>query len=496
MKQRVLTALLAFLLMFSLLAGLISCADPSSPDQPDPPQDPDDPSTPDDPGTDPEKEPPTIPDSLLGTGETITIVTEGWATYAPLDVPDIAVEGFTDSNALSSAAYRRNEWIKEYLGVELEFRNYPHYTESFPVMSTLINSGTCDVDFWLLRGAAYGSCISNNLLMPLGEDALTYFDPERVWWDSNSYSALSIAGEHYGVIGDFTVADDMTYWNVFFNKGMISDYDLESPYELVKSGNWTYEKMYEMASVVAEDIISGEVRYDDPHGISMIRDVLAGALNTAGIMIAEKDNNDLPVPTFYSDRTVTVFEDLCDIFYDSQVVYNCHVKNCDEIAIFTDGNTLFTMGGVYYGPQMRNTEVDFGILPMPKYEESDEYRSATSPLFVNILAVPLSGTNEHLDLTGAFMELYAYKGNESVVPAFHERLLRSQIARDDESEAMIDYIFANTVFDLGSIFNFGNFSFTLIDMMYSNNRNIASTWRTNETLVNADIDKLVDALLN
>ena len=492
MKRRILTAVVALFLMLGLLSGMISCAKPNVPDTPDTPQDPEDPQTPEAPAN----EPPVVPDSLRGSGETITIVTEGWASYAPLDVPDIAIEEFTASDSLSSEAYRRNEWIKEYLGVELEFRNYSHYTDAFPVMSTLINSGTCDVDFWLLRGAEYGSCISNGLLMPLEEKELTCFDPDRAWWDSNSYSALSVAGEHYGVIGDFTVADDMTYWNVFFNKEMVEDYELESPYELVKNGTWTYESMYEMASVVAEDNVSGEVRFEDIHGISMIRDVLAGALNTAGIMIAEKDADDLPVPTFYSDRTVTVFEDLCDIFYDENVVYNCHVKNCDEIAIFTNGNTLFTLGGVYYGPQMRNMEVDFGILPMPKYEQDDSYRSATSPLFLNILTVPLPGTGGNTALTGAFMELYAYKGSETVVPAFHERLLRSQIARDDESEAMIDYIFANTVFDLGSIFNFGNFSFTLIDMMYTSNRNLSSTWKTNENRINADIDELIEALFS
>ena len=87
MKQRILTAVVALFLMLGLLSGMISCAKPNVPDTPDTPQDPEDPQTPEAPAN----EPPVVPDALRGSGETITIVTEGWASYAPLDVPDIAI---------------------------------------------------------------------------------------------------------------------------------------------------------------------------------------------------------------------------------------------------------------------------------------------------------------------------------------------------------------------------------------------------------------------
>ena len=165
----------------------------------------------------------------------------------------------------------------------------------------------------------------------------------------------------------------------------------------------------------------------------------------------------------------------------------------DEINIFTNGKTLFTLGGVYYGPSMRNTETDFGMLPMPKYEEEQVYISATSPLFLSILTVPKNNTDNNA-LRGAFMELYSCMGRELIIPEFYDRLLDYKVARDDDSREMLDYIFGNTVYDIGGIFNLSNISFTLVDMMYTYNRNIASVWEANESKTEEALEKLLSKL--
>ena len=435
---------------------------------------------------------PVLPDSVFGTKSNIVIELSGWAAFAPLDVPDIGVENM-QADTLSMAAYERDRWISEYLDITMEVRSRPTIDDSVNAIRTMVQTGTSDVDLWLMRSSAYGSAITGGLLSPLDRRDLSYFNPDSDWWERASYDALSVAGTHYGVIGDFTVADDMTYWNVYFNKDIIKASGLESPYDLVKAGTWTYEKMYDLACEVIGDTDKTKLEYDDTHGISMIRDVLAGALNVSGVKIASKDSDDLPVVSFYNEDTVDIFTELCNIFYDGKVVYNCHTQGGDEIGIFTNGSTLFTLGGIYYAPLMRSTEVNFGLLPMPKFDETDDYHSATSPLFLSILVTP-KNENENSDVVSAFMELYAADGSKSVVPGFYDKLLKLKVARDEESEAMLDVIFANTVYDIGAIYNFANFSFKLVDMMYTNNRNIASMWQMNEGLITADIEKMLDAL--
>ena len=442
---------------------------------------------------DPRTVPPVIPDDVKGNGSTMLIQVEGWAFFSLLDVLDVAVEEDT-GEPINVAAYNRDRRVEQALDVKIESDVYPDCDSSMAAIRKLISSGDSDIDLWLMRSAGFTTAIGEEMLNDIGSGEFGIFDPDKIWWDRNSYDSFSIADYHYGITGDFTTADDLTYWCVFFNKDMIKDYQLESPYDIVRDGGWTFDKMYELAKVAAGDVNGNDPQsYDGQHGISMIRDVLAGSMNTSGITLMEKDDDDYPEFTFYTEDNVDKFLHLLEIFYDKEVVYNCHVQGGDEINIFTNGKTLFTLGGVYYGPSMRNTETDFGMLPMPKYDESQTYISATSPLFLSILTVPKNNTDNNA-LRGAFMELYSCMGRELIIPEFYDRLLDYKVARDDDSREMLDYIFGNTVYDIGGIFNLSNISFTLVDMMYTYNRNIASVWEANESKTEEALEKLLSKL--
>lgn len=496
MLKRILSLCFACILMLSSLTMMFSCAaehpDSDTPD--DTPEQSDTPTDPDAPAEEPEGTPaPAIPDTLTGGGESIVIQLEGWANYAPLDVIDV---GITERNndSLNDAAYGRDRQIEEMLDVIIETRTFSEYVTSQAELSRLVNSGACDVDFCLMRTSGFTGAVTGNLLSDMDRPSLQYFQVDAPYWDQNSFSALSIANVHYGLTGDFTVADDATYWCVFFNKQLVEDYQLTSPYELVKSGEWTYDAMYELGQTVSADLDSVEgPSFDDRFGISMIRDVLAGTLNACGVTIVEKDADDLPVPSFYTDEHVNILSELLDIFYDKDVVYNVHVQGGDEVEIFMNGNVLFTMGGMYYGPRMRSADMGFGILPLPKYDEYSDYISATSPLFLSVLCLPESESNGD-DIKSAFMQLYAYLGGEQVVPEYHDRLLKYKVSRDEDSREMLEYVFGNTVYDIGGMFNFADFSFDLINMMYTYNRNISSLWASKEMQINTAITNLLGAL--
>ena len=90
--------------------------------------------------------------------------------------------------------------------------------------------------------------------------------------------------------------------------------------------------------------------------------------------------------------------------------------------------------------------------------------------------------------------MYAYLGMEHVVPEYHDRLLKYKITRDEESREMLSYIFDNTVYDIGGMFNFADFSFDLINMMYSYDTNIASLWAGKEGQINKAIEDMLEAL--
>ena len=80
-------------------------------------------------------------------------------------------------------------------------------------------------------------------------------------------------------------------------------------------------------------------------------------------------------------------------------------------------------------------------------------------------------------------------------PAYYETALKGKALRDIESEEMLDIIFANRVFDLGDIMNFGNFSIDFICISTgSKSQDITSFYEKYKPKIAADIEKFMETL--
>ena len=439
---------------------------------------------------------PEFPDDLTGDGCDIVIFDQGFWHYTPLDVIDVGVVEM-NNEGLNDAAYNRDRLTEEKFDVRIVRRTEPECYDSYNNLQVLVDSGDCDIDLCLLRTAILTQAITNNILTDLDSGSLTYFNPDNPWWNSNSYESLSVNGTHYGVCGDFTITDDLSVWALYFNKTMLSDLGLENPYDLVREGDWTYDKLFTMGQAASADIdgVSG-MTYEDRWGVTYIRDTVSGMINSVGVEIGQKDEDDIPYMTFYTDENVRKVQGIYEKLYNLDQCYNIHARGGDEVKIFTDGRALFTFGAIYYAPQMRSTNTDFGILPYPKFDENQKnYISSTSPLSLTILCTPKNNKN-NAALTGAFMEYYSYLGSEKIVPEFYDKLLTWKVARDDESREMFNYIFddTHTIYDIGNIFNFGDFSFWLVDMTLYSDINISSLWAKYETKTQEAIKAMLEAI--
>ena len=77
--------------------------------------------------------------------------------------------------------------------------------------------------------------------------------------DQQAVEQLSITDKLYFVCGDILYTDDERTHMLFFNKDLIAENQLDDPYQLVKDGTWTLDRMYEMARAVAVDNGDGEM---------------------------------------------------------------------------------------------------------------------------------------------------------------------------------------------------------------------------------------------
>ena len=315
---------------------------------------------------------------------------------------------------------------------------------------------------------------------------IAYMDMTNPWWDQCAVRDLSIGNSLYFVTGDFSYRNYNAPWIYMFNKNMINGYSLDDPYTLVTNGMWTIDKFNEMIQTV-----SGSERYG----------LITESANTLGMFIGAgnavvskpKGNGDYPVITLSTERGVTAIEKILTCLNNAAVI-NINdpefVRYTDDlwqgvVDTFTSDRALFYSTVMYTVHKLRGMDSDFGILPMPKFDESQEvHYTWISPWIASGLVIPASAPD--VERTGRIMEDIAYESSQTIRPAYYDVTLEGKFTRDEESAAMIDVILSNRVYDLGMIYDWSGIG-SLLSVMAAEREN-ALTSRYATIIKNAEFD--------
>ena len=428
------------------------------------------------------------------SGKTFTILSSNWAQgYEPLYINDIYSEEL-NGDPFNDAVYNRIIYMEDKYNIKIEHADMERMI-SLDSLRKTVNANEDAYDLYLMRAADFNTIVSNRYAVDLGE--VEYMNLSQPWWDSNSYESFSLLGKHYGICSDITTNDELAVWCMFFNKNMLQNLALESPYSLVTNGKWTYDKVFEMGKVASKDVNSdGKMDRNDTFGIHTIRDAFSGMLNGAGIFFGEIDKDGNLTFTLKNGDNLTKIINIFTGMFDKNEVYNMHVRGegITDAQMLSNGQALFDFSGIQIVRRLREMEDDFGILPYPKYDENQaEYMSSISPWYLTLAIIPT--TNTDLENTGIIMEEMAYQGYKNLRPAFYENLLQRKIARDSESGEMFDYLFNNVKYDSGAIWNMGGFATSFVmDLVNSYETNVTSYIEKREGMVQTGIDKIMEAM--
>ena len=398
---------------------------------------------------------------------------------------------------MNDEVYRRNRRIEERFNIEIS--------------QELIEYGTLNATFRKNVGAGIEA---HEIYLLVDRDALTFgaegmvykiaeipnIDISKPYWSQSMNKSLTIGGELMFAYGAFnlTVYD---YTHVMlFNKQMISDLQLESPYELVKSGNWTFDKFSEMATAATRDLDGdGIMDENDIYGfVSLAKYILPSFWVAAGVESISKSSDDIPQFTLIGDeKFASIIDKAFAMTYDNGSWFRGDAKNDANISEIGDklvinNQTLFSNCTFKKIGDLRSMETDFGIIQYPKYTATqDKYYTFVEGGNPGI--VPITASN--LQMTGTILESLNAESAKTVIPAYYDISLKTKQARDEESVEMLDLIFENRIYDLGNtlwcnFFRDGMF----LTMFEKNDRNLASQLEKVEPVINAEIDKVVKAL--
>ena len=324
-------------------------------------------------------------------------------------------------------------------------------------------------------------------------DEMPVIDLTKPYWDKTINDSLTIAKQHYVALSSYDLCTyDLTF-ALMFNKSFITNCGFEIPYELVLNGQWTMDKMNEMMITVSEDKDGNGVRdRNDLWGyVAHPKMVAPGFWIGADALSIEKDENDVPHLNIGSEKFINVWEKLISVCYsDNQYLGIDDAADipADAIRIFSENRALFMDMSFFFSEELRTMDSDFGIIPYPKYNEEQTHYSARLCYYMPTV-VPVTKVGDELERCGVMLEALACEYYKIVIPAYYDLALRYKVARDEESQGMLDIIFASRVIDIGDSTLCSNIRDGIMRQMFENRfTNVASRA--------ASLDKVISALLN
>lgn len=479
--RKLLSALLAMLLLASMLFSVVACGNNT-----EPPQTPVATDAPDEGSQVPETEEETKYDPEIAVSNydcDFNVVVGGTFDTKYLFVE----EGLGD--AMSDSVYERQVKIKDHLGVEFTHQNGGGWLEYASAINRVVLSG--GDDYQMVMTHVYQGVtdlITTNSLYNMEE--LPSVNLNAPWWHSDLMEEIKINDQYLLGYNDFCLSHVNC---ITFNKKIAEDYRLENPYDLVRNKEWTLEKFVSMASTVSSNTGDAAWGPEDTFGLTGWGWVpLIDFVTSSNLKIVDKDA-DGNFYIAYEDHTEKVL-DLIDTVTE---MYNADwswmwksVHDAADVVDITTGRALFYFVASPNLVSLKGEDVDFGILPYPLYDKSQEnYRTLN---WNGLIGVPASIKNP--DMVGDVLELLNYYA-EPVKDAFYENLLGSKVAQSPDDVDMLNIIWDTVVSDVGIITcnsstAMDNLVYMLPKMCENGNNNFASYMRANKRAAQGRLDKL------
>lgn len=344
-----------------------------------------------------------------------------------------------NGDAMDDAIYTRNRRTEEQLGITIEIAEVSGINTFDPVSKDVM-SGDANYDL-----------VSPHILMSISQfvtedlvadlSRMEYVDFENSWWNGDFAETLNLNGKLFFASGDLIVPNARV---IVFNKKMMEEYDLPDIYEAVNSGKWTLDMLGEYTkNAVLDADGNGVFDENDNYAFSDLSNtgLATSFVHGSGQLFVTKGSGGFDIQ-LGSEKMINITEKLYSYIYKDG---NTKITNTE----FGNGKVLFGSQVLLKLQILRDFDTDFGIIPFPKYDETQEkYHSS---VWNGLVCVPK--TAKDLSLCGAVLETMAYYSQSTLMPAYYDKLLDSKFARDDESTAMLDLIFDGLVYDIGLCFD-------------------------------------------
>ena len=429
-----------------------------------------------------------------------------WAAY---DVHKIEIAAEEENgDVINDALYKRNKNVEDRFNVNIIGIPYPSASTGEEQVAAYakkcVLGGADDFDLVVSWSTQIANVAAEGLFVDW--NVIPNIDITKPWWIADAMDAYTVNDRTYLAMNDIIfsgVIGEASF--IMFNKELVASFGLDDPYRLVEENKWTIDALDSIIKNCFRDV-NGDGNRDNTDVYGFTSDSWGSAyawMWAGGAHVTAKDENGLPYYDLYSERNSNLLSKVYNLFYNnvgSAIHSNKDTINfggLDQAAVFSSGSAVFLSDrvGVLCTPEYRNAAFDFGIVPMPKYDESQEKYLTMINEHASVMAVPKFNSN--LEMTGKIVEALAAESRKTLVPAYYEVSLKTKYSRDEESVRMLDLIFDGVVYDFGLLYavpTFDIYQTLLLDG--KDGSTFASTIEKNQARAEKKLQSVLDLYAN
>lgn len=383
----------------------------------------------------------------------------------------------------NDAIFRRNLTVEERFGFEVEslinsagkFQWYP------PIVATVL-AGEDAYD--LVGHYAYNAHVAISGGAYLNWKDIPDIDLDRVWWNSEINDRATFNGKLFAVTGYLATTVMQSTYAIFVNTRLAGNYgyDLKSLYGMVEDGEWVIDKFTPMMKDMYVDLNGDGARdKDDQYGYgSMPDNSLDFWLAAFDQPITSRDKDTIKIEIM-TDKTVSALNKLLDFYYNNEGVINYETVTA---YVSNYGHDRFAAGLTVFAPSFfsaaydmyRDMDDDYGILPIPKWDEKQDKHFTHIMDKYTIWGTPV--TIGDTEFVGIVTEALCAESYRSVYPVFYDTALKAKYSTDAATADMVDLIMDGVTFDLGFMFGeyLGKVQTMIREHIKTNNPDFASDY--------------------
>ena len=413
-----------------------------------------------------------------------------WGYY-----PNVDFENMT-GEVLDDAIYVRNRFLEEKFNFIFKVKEVD-IGQIYSQVRTLLTAGEDVYDAIFITGHEVYNLILENMLYNLYD--VPTMNIEEEWYEQTVLDLISYGDppKAYFVSNYMNLFGFQSTYITYFNENMVEDLSLQMPYEYVDKGTWTFDAMH--SQIKAGATLNGDDSYKWSadgkciYGFSTYEQAQLAFMIGMGANFIEKDADDYPHLAVNNEKFYSICEKLAAFMGTEGEFLNANDNSESGWAnhyerIFAAGRAFYIVGEIKASNTFRTMEDNFGILPMPKYDENQaEYRCNRLNQSL-MVAIPV--TNPDVERAGIILDAMAYQSFTEVLPTFYDFTVSQKGLRNEDSIRMMDIIRESRYYDIG----IGNgWTQSLVDtisnLVRKGDGNVASAIAKQEEKIAASIEK-------